>query len=172
MPVTVPNQRTVKIHRVKPKSDFLGIKNEVWQKAARDLGAHGLMLYLYLASNADNYSLALSPVAISQAIGMPASTYRDQFKKLVDKKYLVQRGEGNTYDFYEVAQRDTHSTEDSTGCNISETADALPRAGDVDKGTSENREINSINNSKYSIDNIGGAEKQVSPPPHEQEFRF
>ena len=27
-----------------------GIKNENWQAAARDLGAHALMLYMYLAN--------------------------------------------------------------------------------------------------------------------------
>ena len=79
MPNTVPNQRVVAIHRETTKSDFLGIKNANWQAAARDLGAHALMLYLYLASNANNYTLALSPVAIRRAVGMPPSTYTDQF---------------------------------------------------------------------------------------------
>lgn len=89
MPYTVPNQRTVFIHRNLLLNDFLGIQNANWQAAARDLGAHALMLYLYLASNANNFELALSPAAIRQAIGMPVSTYRDQFVKLVDKGYLV-----------------------------------------------------------------------------------
>ena len=32
---------------------------------------------------------------------MPVSTVQDQFKKLVEKKFLVQRAEGsNVYDFY------------------------------------------------------------------------
>lgn len=62
--ITYPNQRMVKIHRERATSDFLGIKNENWQAAARDLGAHATMLYLYLASNADNYTTALSPVAV------------------------------------------------------------------------------------------------------------
>ena len=52
MPYTVPNQRTVFIHRNMLLNDFLGIQNANWQAAARDLGAHALMLYLYLASNA------------------------------------------------------------------------------------------------------------------------
>ena len=102
MPNTVPNQRIVNIHRERVTSDFLGIKNENWMAAARDLGAHALMLYLYLAANRDGYVLALSPAAIRDAIGMPRSTYHDQFAKLVSKGYLVQRN-GNTYDFYEVA---------------------------------------------------------------------
>ena len=88
-PMTFPNQRVVRIHRESVKSDFLGIKNENWQAASRDLGAHGLRLYLYLASNANNYNLALSPAAARAAIGIPRSTYFDQFAILVDKGYLV-----------------------------------------------------------------------------------
>lgn len=100
---TYPNQRVITINRESAKSDFLGIKNENWQAAARDLGAHALMLYLYLASNANGYNLALSPAAISQAIGMPRSTYHDQFAKLINRGYLVQKN-GNGYDFFEVPQ--------------------------------------------------------------------
>ena len=107
-PITFPNQRTVKVHREKAKSDFLGIKNENWQAASRDLGAHALQLYLYLASNADNYTLALSPAAVRQTIGMARSTYHDQFEKLVLKRYLVP-SHGNTYEFYEVPQTATQS---------------------------------------------------------------
>lgn len=100
---TFPNQRTIKIHREAARRDFLGIKNENWQAAARDLGAHSLMLYLYLASNADGYNIALSPVAVRQAIGMARSTYHDQFHRLVDKGYLIPAS-GNTFEFYEVPQ--------------------------------------------------------------------
>lgn len=89
MPNTVPNQRLIAIHRERAASDFLGIKNSHWQAAARDLGAHALMLYLYFASNANGYMLALSPAAIRQAVGMPQSTYRDQFTKLIDRGYLI-----------------------------------------------------------------------------------
>ncbi len=112
-PITYPNQRVVKIHREPVKSDFLGIKNENWQAASRDLGAHGLRLYLYLASNANNYNLALSPAAARAAVGIPRSTYFDQFAVLVDKRYLVP-GAGNTYDFYEVPQPATQTQKEMT----------------------------------------------------------
>ena len=102
-PITFPYQRTVKVHREKAKSDFLGIKNENWQAASRDLGPYALQLYLYLASNADNYTLALSPAAVRQAVGMCRSTYGDQFDKLVLKGYLVP-SHGTSYEFYEVPQ--------------------------------------------------------------------
>lgn len=96
MPTTVPNQRTICVHREKASADFLGIKNRNWMAASRDLGAHALRLYLYLAANANNYSLALSPAALLEEIGMPRSTYHDQFKVLESKGYLIHRS-GNTY---------------------------------------------------------------------------
>ena len=107
-PITFPNQRMVRVHRERATSDFLGIKNENWQAASRDLGAHALQLYLYLASNANNYTVALSPVAVRQAIGMARSTYHDQFHKLVDRGYLVP-STGNTFEFYEVPQAATQT---------------------------------------------------------------
>ncbi len=101
--ITYPNQRVININREAAKSNFLGIKNENWQAAARDLGAHALMLYMYLAANADGYNLALSPAAIRQAIAMPRSTYQDQFVKLIDRGYIVQES-GNVYKFFEKPQ--------------------------------------------------------------------
>ena len=112
-PITYPNQRIVRIHRESVKSDFLGIKNENWQAASRDLGAHGLRLYLYLAANANNYALALSPAAARAAVGIPRSTYFDQFAVMVDKGYLVP-GAGNTYDFYEIPQPATQTEKEMT----------------------------------------------------------
>ena len=103
MPETFPNQRMVKVHRERATANFLGIKNENWQAASRDLGAHGLQLYLYMASNADNYTLALSPAAVRQAIGLKRSTYHDKFHELEEKGYLVNT-HGNTFEFYEVPQ--------------------------------------------------------------------
>lgn len=100
MAITYPHQRVVNIHREPINIDFLGIKNENWQAAARDLKPFGCMLYLYLAANRDNFKLALSPAAVRQAIGMAQSTYRDQFNILLEKGYLVQTG-GNTFDFFE-----------------------------------------------------------------------
>lgn len=169
MPNTVPNQRLIAIHRERAASDFLGIKNSNWQAAARDLGAHALMLYLYFASNANGFMLALSPAAIRQAVGMPSSTYRDQFIKLIDKGYLVQRGNSNTYDFYETPQRDTHTTSNNTADGYDFTADAFGTPQAANDNTTENIEIN-INNT--NMINTGGVEKQVSPTPTKDLFIF
>lgn len=137
MPKTVPNQRVVTIHREQAKKNFLGIQNENWQAAARDLGAQALLLYLYLAANADNFQLALSPAAIQNAVGMPPSTYRDQFKKLVEKGYLVEQN-GNRYDFFEIPKGKTIAACDTTAAAHSKTADDYKETGDI-------REINNTN---------------------------
>ena len=148
MPNTFPNQRTIKVNREVARRDFLGIKNENWQAAARDLGAHALMLYMYLASNADGYCLALSPVAVRQAIGMARSTYHDQFHKLVDKGYLVP-STGNTFEFYEApktaAQTKNEMTADGQK-NCECTGDNIHEDRDRDTVFSENTEINNNTN--------------------------
>ncbi|MBR5279286.1 MAG: hypothetical protein IKU23_08555 [Clostridia bacterium] len=103
MPTTYPNQKTVVIHREPVKSDFLGIQNENWMAALRDLRPFAFSLYLYFAANANNFTMALSPVAVRNAIGMARQTYNDQIEKLIEGGYLVP-SHGNTYDFYEVPQ--------------------------------------------------------------------
>ncbi|MBO4734345.1 MAG: hypothetical protein J5662_07710, partial [Clostridia bacterium] len=136
----------------------LGIKNENWQSASRDLGAHALRLYLYLASNADGYTFALSPADIRQTIGMPNSTYRDQFLVLVDKGYLVQSG-SNKYDFYEMPQT-RHAPIQNDNCAAlgiefeNSTADGLPQTKTVRDETSKDREINNIESEKNIPINI------------------
>ena len=152
-PITFPNQRVVKIHREPVKSDFLGIKNENWQAASRDLGPHGLRLYLYLAANANNYALALSPAAARAAIGILRSTYADQFAVMVDKGYLIP-GSGNTYDFYEVPQPATQTQKDvsADGLNFEEIPSHDEQGGSGGQSVlPEDIEINNNN----SIDNSG-----------------
>ena len=111
--ITFPNQRIVTIHREPAKSNFLGIKNENWFAASRDLGATALRLYLYFAANANNFNLALSPIAVQNDICMPQSTYRDQFKKLIEKGYLVPKNDTH-FDFYEVPQNDEKTKKGNT----------------------------------------------------------
>lgn len=123
------------------------------------MGAHALMLYLYFASNANGFTLALSPAAIRQAVGMPQSTYRDQFTKLIDRGYLVRRGNGNAYDFYETPQRVTYS-EESNSADVHDTAaDDEIKAQSANDETAQDIEINKNNtNNIYT-----GGEKQASP---------
>ena len=149
MPITYPNQKTVVIHREPAKSDFLGIKNENWQAAARDLRPHALLLYLYFAANANNYSFALSPAAVQEAVGMPRSTFSDQLRVLISKGYLVL-SHGNTYDFYEVPQTRGASSVKNTclGQGFENNCPALEKdmAAVVSIYPTEDKEINNREN--------------------------
>ena len=111
--MSVANQRMVIIHREERKRDFLSIKNVNWKAASRDLGATALRLYFYFASNREDFKLEFSPQAIENEIGMPKTTARDQFDKLIEKGYLVQIN-GNTYEFYEDPQKPKSSDIDNT----------------------------------------------------------
>ena len=157
MPETFPNQRMVKVHRERATANFLGIKNENWQAASRDLGAHGLQLYLYLASNADNYTLALSPAAVRQAIGLKRSTYHDKFHELEEKGYLVNT-HGNTFEFYEVPQAAAQTKNSMTGdLNFEEyPSNDTPICSNGQDMLSDNIEINnreSMTDSSINKDN-------------------
>lgn len=151
---TYANQRTVKIHREKATTDFLGIKNENWKAASRDLGAHALRLYLYLAANADGFNLALSQRAAEYDIGIPRSTYYDQFRVLENKGYL-KHIRGNTYEFFEKPQpRDRTSTNEFSD-RIDFTADGQGTPPVENSILSQDREINN----NYPTNNIINSEE-------------
>lgn len=155
--MTFPNQRMIKINRERAKSDFLGIKNENWLAASRDLGAHGLQLYLYLASNANGYTLALSPATIQRDLGMARSTYHDQFHKLVNRGYLLL-SHGSTYNFFETSQSVTQSQKSisSNGLAIENcTSDGQPLPQDGNIVLPENIEINNTDISTNMAINKG-----------------
>ncbi len=169
--ITYPNQKMVHIHRIQAKSDFLGILNDNWQFALKDLQPYAFALYLYFAANADNYKLALSPEAVQNSIGMARSTYRDQLKKLIAKGYLVEKG-ANSYDFYEVPQTRAvqlqtndvaaHSFEDTANSQRETAADKFVEPANI--------EINNIKFSKNNLINSGN--KQKPKAEEKKEFVF
>lgn len=56
-------------------------------------------LYMYLCYNADAYPFHLYKALLKSAL--PKNSYYRAFDELVEKGYLVRRGESNSYDFYE-----------------------------------------------------------------------
>lgn len=117
--------------------------------ASRLLGAHALRLYLYLASNANNFELALSPSAIERDLGMSRSTYHDQFRKLVNSGFLVPSANGSRFDFYELPQTSlAHSQQNETSAVLNfEENPALdtPISSVVEGVMAEDIEINNKN---------------------------
>ena len=170
---TFPNQNMIKINKKDFGRNFIGIDKETWMSASRDLGAYGVQLYTYLASNKQGYKLALSYEAVKNATGMKKSTYYKYFDILKEKGYIVYEGK-HTYSFYEVPRKEENSGSPSdeqkenprgersfsgqnsaesafNGIEIPQNARLIPQNNtDSSQG---NREIN-INNEKISsIDN-------------------
>ena len=157
MPSSSPNQKIVHINRAALNKNvgFLGINNANWKRAARTLGAHAFLLYLYLASNKDGFTLALSPSAIQQEIGMARSTYHDQLRKLQSLGYLVYE-DGKGWQFYEVPQSDTRIQ--SVRASVIENESKCPTAVNpcsvpVQECPPEDIEINN----KYGINKTNSA---------------
>ena len=148
---TYPNQKIIVVHRETPKENFLGIKNENWMAASRDLTPHSMMLYFYFAANKDNYQFAFSPEAVLREIGIAKSTCHDQIKNLINKGYLVPKeNNSNIYDFYEKPIRITTKEDAATANSFYCAADELCCTNDVQSNPPENIEINN----NYLTDNL------------------
>ena len=184
---TVPNQQKILIHREMPKSDFLQIKNENWQQMIKETkDYYAFVLYLYFASNANDYNLALSPAAITEATGLARSTYYKKMEFLKEKGYIVE-GKGNQLHFYEVPQK-TRSEEEIENNNcggLSHRQENLAgrnenlgqRKGNYSQeqnSSSQNIEIYNRYN-KYQdkiIQTLVGLDSEEAAPPKPATFEF
>ena len=100
---TYANQKTVLIHKPAMNDDFLQIQNTDWMAVNKELGPYGLQLYLYLAANADGFSLELSPQAAENVAGITRTTFYKYLRLLEIHGYLVWQ-HSNGYAFYTVPQ--------------------------------------------------------------------
>ena len=125
---TVPNQKTVIVHKDKVVSDFLQINNAEWMEVNKKFGPYALQLYLYIAKNADGYKFALSPAAAREEAGIKKTSYNNYLKLLETAGYIVKRS-GNTYDFY----RTPHITERQ----VDEAAENSSPYGDAGNSSDE-----------------------------------
>ena len=182
---TVPNQQKILIHREMPKSDFLQIKNQNWQQMIKETqDYYAFVLYLYFASNANDYNLDLSPAAIAEATGLPRSTYYKKLQVLKEKGYVVE-GKGNQLHFFEVSQK-TKSKEENNNCgslsheqeNLSERIENLGQR----KGTSSQEQRTPPQNiekyNRYNIDKnkiiqtMESLDSEETTPPKPATFEF
>ena len=101
--MSVPNQRIIYIHKEnKPKDQFVALNIDVMKAVYCDLkNAYTFYLYLCLCANKNGYKMEFSPKGIAVRFGLHENTARDQFKKLVEKGYLIPPAAGhNIYNFY------------------------------------------------------------------------
>ena len=139
---TYANQKSIRIHKSSVSRDFLQIPNADWMAVNKQLGPYGLQLYLYLASNADGYTLSLSPQNAENDAGIRRTTFYDYMRKLEIYGYLVWK-HSNVFDFYTTARPaderthpDKHQERiefeanpscESVVCNESATQNACPQ---------------------------------------------
>jgi len=123
MPKSFPHQKWIKVHKPKVTDRFLQITHSDWMNANKTLTPFGLQLYLYLASNNDNYEFALSPADAEERAGIKLTSFRKYMRRLEEEGFLIWK-HGNVYDFY-TSPRDpkarTHPDKHSDSIEFEET---------------------------------------------------
>lgn len=110
------NQKHIHIHKENPwtlKNNsaysgkaFLSIFNEVVEDASRDLkGEIPFKLFIYLASNKDNYDFDFSSTYFRDLYGCSIDATKRAFNQLVERGYLVPNEKGTKYEFFERPQQ-------------------------------------------------------------------
>ena len=107
------NQKTIIIHRSNPlseKKQYLAIDCQALSTAARLLTPSGFKLYLYLASNQNNYEKDYSPRDFSNVYGLSVDAARRAPADLVNCGYIIE--ENGKLNFYETPHDPPLTTED------------------------------------------------------------
>lgn len=99
---TYPNQKEIIVHKPVYTENYMSVGNDEWIEASKRLTYNAFKLYLYMASNCNEYQFALSKKVVQNTIGMSDNTYSNVVKELINNKYLVQKDDSNLYDFYTI----------------------------------------------------------------------
>lgn len=91
------------------------VVHSVDSQAMRQLSGNAYKAYSYLRKNADGYKFALSQKATSDYTGLNEKAYLKAINELIDKRFLIQRGDGNRYDFFLIGSDTTISVDQRTG---------------------------------------------------------
>jgi len=96
---TSPNQKVLHINKTKVTRGFLQVQLDEVYQASKNLGEAEFKIYIYLCGNKDGYDMALSQVAVQEAVGVKKTAYYSAIKGLEEKGYIVNN-QGNIYNFY------------------------------------------------------------------------
>ena len=92
--ITFPNQRVITVEKPDYKANkdepFLQVGKTEWLAAAQYLTYSAFKLYLYLATNKNGFTFALSYAAINQELPMNRKTLYKCVNELKDCGYLRQ----------------------------------------------------------------------------------
>lgn len=92
--MSVPNQKVIIIHQSE-KTPFLKIGKEEWMMAYKEIKTpSSFILYLYLASNKNEFNLELSRAAFKNATGLSKSSYHRAVDHLTQLGYIYEDNNG------------------------------------------------------------------------------
>ncbi len=96
------NQRRVVIHHCKTLSEgnFFGCPRDFFFEAMRNLTFSQFKVWVYLWDNQDGWEENFSPAAAKDTLNLSTKTIRDAFNSLIEKGYIVDRGNNTYFDFY------------------------------------------------------------------------
>lgn len=104
--MSVPNQKVIAVNKQPCDEINIYVKMNV---EAIDLALQNLKqgsvlkVWMYFAKNQNGYKFELSSKHVMAYCNITEKTYREAIKTLIEKRYLIPRGEGsNHYDFYEI----------------------------------------------------------------------
>ena len=102
--MSVANQKVVNVNKepCDTKNIYARINIEAIQNAINDLKPSTFKIWMYFAKNQEGYEFELSSVAVCGFCSVSDKTYREGIKEMIAKRYLIQNGSGNCYDFYEM----------------------------------------------------------------------
>lgn len=154
--ITFPNQKVIHINKPNLDGNYLSVGINDWAEASKNLSPNTFKVYLYIASNADGFDLALSRQAVMNLLSISKDSYIRAVKELEDKHYIVLK-QGNIYDFYTVPMYASVHTTDEGMYADTHTVCMQECIHDVCKDATSmyaptHTEINNINN-KNKINN-------------------
>ena len=108
---TNPNQKVISVLKDgKATCDtshvYMKAQKEAMFNAMKELTPTTFEVWLYLASQADDYTFGFSPAAVCAETSIKKSSIQEGIRVLIANNYLIQRPNSNIYDFYEVPKTD------------------------------------------------------------------
>lgn len=125
---TVPNQKIIKVCKEKYDNQNLcaTINLKAIEEAAINLDAGSFKLWIYFAKNQDNYEFDLSRQAVQNSFGIKKAQYDRAIKELIEKEYLIRKGNSNVYYFVERPFKKKEKEENTTTSLLKEYVLAPP----------------------------------------------
>ncbi|MBR6640903.1 MAG: hypothetical protein IKL08_01725 [Clostridia bacterium] len=104
--ITSPNQKVLRVNKEECNQNmkYAKINLAAMEAAAKDLDGNVFKLWCYFARNKNDFTCAVSNVAVTEQFGIKKDTY-DRAMRILKEKGYITKIRGNYYEFHEVAQQ-------------------------------------------------------------------